>query len=285
MIIQTSRPANAASATSKRRHPPSWSEIAQAFGLVMKNPAVATAATRTFERSLTSRQGRFATTICVADSVACRVDPAAPRAVSIIPALPACRRCNAAAYVLTSAFALARGQLDDRDHAPSASGPRTVSGICREDPIRELPDPRSLRLVIDDLRVEWPPAELHVGMDAEVVEPRRVVRQTQLRGDDRHPLPVVEVDDAVASRPAGSRAARLEQRRREQQAHSDPSSADAQQERVELPHDTPREPAERTRPDEPRVGAVDDAPPPPGIDVWKVAFRHEPGERLPEAPS
>src|SRR3954447_2385287 len=200
---------------------------------------------------------------------------AAPTAASLAKARsrPYCR------------FPLARGQLDDRDDAPGASGPRTVSGICREDPIRELPDPGSLRLVIDDLRVEWPPAELHVGMDAKVVEPRRVVRQTQLRGDDRHPLPVVEVDDAVASRPTGSRAARLEQRRREQQAHSDPSSADAQQERVELPHDTPREPAERTRPDEPRVGAVDDAPPPLGIDVWKVAFRHEPGERLPEAPS
>src|SRR5215211_569048 len=97
MIIQTTRPANAASATSRRRHPLSWSEIAQAFELVMKKPAVATAATRTFERSLTSRQGRFATTICAADNLAYGVDVAAPGAASIIPALPACRRCNAAA--------------------------------------------------------------------------------------------------------------------------------------------------------------------------------------------
>src|SRR3954447_12607846 len=87
MIIQTTRPANAASATRRRRHAPSWSEIAQAFELVMKNPAVATAATRIFERSLTSRQGRFATTICVADSPADGVDVAPPGAASITPHL------------------------------------------------------------------------------------------------------------------------------------------------------------------------------------------------------
>src|SRR3954447_4123225 len=88
MIIQTTRPANAASATRRRRHAPSWSEIAQAFELVMKNPAVATAATRIFERSLTSRQGRFASTICVADSLADGVDVAPPGAASIIPTFP-----------------------------------------------------------------------------------------------------------------------------------------------------------------------------------------------------
>ena len=68
--------------------------------------------------------------------------------------------------------------MDDRDDAPGASGPRAVVGIGREDLIRELPEPGSLRVVIDDLRVEWLPAELDVGMDAKIVEPTWVLRQT-----------------------------------------------------------------------------------------------------------
>src|SRR4051794_24557802 len=112
-------------------------------------------------------------------------------------------------------------------------------------------------------------------MDAKVVEPRRVVRQTDLRGDDRYPLPVVEVDDAIASQPAGPRAARLEQRRREQQAHADPSSTEPQQKGADPPRAHPREPDHPARRDEPRVGAVDEAPPLPGIDIWKGAFRHD----------
>src|SRR5688572_19511391 len=61
---------------------------------------------------------------------------------------------------------LARSQLDDRDGAPRARRPLAVIGIRGEDLIRELPEPGSLRLVIDDLRVERPPAELDVGMGA-----------------------------------------------------------------------------------------------------------------------
>src|SRR3954452_24900422 len=114
---------------------------------------------------------------------------------------------------------LARNQLNDRDGAAGACGPRAVSGIRREDLIRELPEPGSLCVVIDDLRAEWPATEGDVGMGAKVVEPRRVLWQTELRGDDRHPLAVVEVDDAVASRASRARAARLEQRGREEQTH------------------------------------------------------------------
>src|SRR3954465_15564758 len=101
---------------------------------------------------------------------------------------------------------LTRNQLDDRDGAAGASGPRAVDGVRREDLVRESPEPGSLRLVIDDFRVEWPPTEADVGIGAKVVEPRGVLRQTELRGDDRYPLAVVEVDDTVAPRPSRSRA-------------------------------------------------------------------------------
>src|SRR4051812_24765257 len=83
----------------------------------------------------------------------------------------------------------------------------------------------------------------------------------------------MEVDDPITSRPPGSRASRLQQRRREQQAGTDSSSAQPHQERIELPRDPPREPAHRTRPDERRVGAIDDATSLLGIDIWKTASR------------
>ena len=71
--------------------------------------------------------------------------------------------------------------MDDWDGAPHPSGSLAVSGIRREDPIREVPEPRSLRLVDDDLRVEPLAAELDLGVDAKIGKPGRVLRQTPIR--------------------------------------------------------------------------------------------------------
>src|SRR4051812_16929661 len=76
---------------------------------------------------------------------------------------------------------LARSQLDDRNGAPHLGGPLAVTGIGWEDAVGKLPEPRSLRVVVDDLRVKRLPAELDVGMGTKIVEPRRVLGQPQLR--------------------------------------------------------------------------------------------------------
>jgi hypothetical protein len=123
------------------------------------------------------------------------------------------------------------GHLDDRDGAPGVRGLVAVGGIRREDLIRELPAPGSLRLVIDDLGVESLAAKLDLGMDAKVVEPSGVVRQIQLRGDERYPLPVVEVNDTSTSRLPGPCAASLEQRRRGAASPYPSSSTELRQEK------------------------------------------------------
>jgi hypothetical protein len=66
--------------------------------------------------------------------------------------------------------------LDDRDDAPGERGVRgNWHTAGRHDPRVARAGP--LRVVIDHLRAEWLPAELDVGMDAKIVEPRLVLRQ------------------------------------------------------------------------------------------------------------
>ena len=76
-----------------------------------------------------------------------------------------------------------------------------VARVRGEDAIGQPPQPVLLLLVLDDLRAERQSPERDVGMGAQVVKPGRVLGQAQLRGDDRHAVAVVEVDDAVAPQP------------------------------------------------------------------------------------
>jgi hypothetical protein len=90
-------------------------------------------------------------------------------------------------------------------------GALPVGGIRREDTIGQLPQARSLGLVVDYLCAKRLATELDIGMDAKIVELGWVLGQAEFRGDDRDPLAVVEVDDSVTPQLPGTRASRLQQ--------------------------------------------------------------------------
>src|SRR4051794_2323946 len=158
-------------------------------------------------------------------------------------------------------------QLHDGDRPPRARGALAVGGIAGKDAVGQRPQPPALRLVGHHPGPERLAAEDDVGVGPQVVKPRRVLREAELRRDDRHPLAVVEVDDPVAPRLPAARASRLQQRRGQQQPEPDPSAGQPEQQRIELPDDRPRHPAHHAGARQPRVRAIQRAAGCERIDV------------------
>src|SRR3981081_2115649 len=81
-------------------------------------------------------------------------------------------------------------------------------------------------------------------------------RQATLRRDDRHPIPVVEIERGIPPRLARARPPRLEQRRRERSRAAEAAPREPEQMRVELPRDLHREPRARPRGGQARHGEI-----------------------------
>ncbi len=99
--------------------------------------------------------------------------------------------------------------------------------------------------------------------------------QAELRGDDYHPLAVVEIDDAVAPEAPGTSAARLEQRSRQADAYANATACDAHDERIKLPDDLAREPVGEARCQEAHVRAVQRATRRLRIDVPELTLNRQ----------
>src|SRR5271166_1855456 len=97
-----------------------------------------------------------------------------------------------------SAVWLARDELDDRDGSVRLRGFCAVGCVGRKDAVGERPESFSLSFVADDRRLHRDATERDVAVRPKVVKPRRVRLGAGLRGDDRDPVLVVEVDDRVA---------------------------------------------------------------------------------------
>jgi hypothetical protein len=112
-------------------------------------------------------------------------------------------------------------------------------------------------------------------MCPKVVVPGGVSRATGMRGDDRDPVPVVEIDDRVASRRTTPRATGLDDRSRKDQGRGEPAPSCPQQHRVELPaHAARHEPTEAAR-SQRRIHADDHARRPDRVDPSELASHHD----------
>lgn len=180
---------------------------------------------------------------------------------------------------------LARREPDDGDRSPCLTGALPRRGVGREDPFGQWPEPGLLARVIHGLRAKRPASERGPGMHAQVVRPGGVLRKAELRRDERHALTVMEGDDDVASHPPRARAARFQQRRGERRNQSEAPSAQAQEQRVDLPHDRPRDPPHRACPGDPGKGATDQAAACGGVDERQVGCRHRRRTRGGAAPA
>jgi hypothetical protein len=103
-----------------------------------------------------------------------------------------------------------------------------------------------------------------------------VAGTTGLRGDDRDPPAVVEIDDSVATGLAGAPATRLQQSRRAQQLGAGTTPSNPQQDRIDPPHDRDpdrllRQPRRETAAGKTDVCAIDRAARSEGVDVPKGA--------------
>ena len=113
-------------------------------------------------------------------------------------------------------------QLNDRDDPSSLPGLLTEVGVLRVDAVSKIPQSLPLGFVFHDFGAERQAAENDVGMLAEVVVPGWVLRPPPQRRDERHPIAVVEVERRVATWPAATRTAGLEQRGGERPRGAEP---------------------------------------------------------------
>ena len=86
------------------------------------------------------------------------------------------------------------------------AGVSMVRRVGREDTVGERPQPVALSFIANHRRPHGDITEPNVGVGSKIVEPRRVPFVAGLRGDDRDPVPVVEVDDPVTSHRTALRA-------------------------------------------------------------------------------
>src|SRR6476646_3371138 len=129
--------------------------------------------------------------------------PATTRTCSAPVRSPRARR-------LSDRARLARSELDDRDRPVRLGRFPAVRRVGREDAVGQPPEALALGLVGNNTCPHRDAAEADLGFGLEVVEPGRVLGQTEFRGDDRDLVAVVEVDDHVAPRRAALRALGLE---------------------------------------------------------------------------
>ena len=93
--------------------------------------------------------------------------------------------------------------MDDGDRAIHFCCFSAVRRVGREDTVGEGPDPVALGLIADDRRVHGDATERDVGVGSEIVEPRRVLLGTGLRGDDRDAVGDVDSTGWVGYRDKG----------------------------------------------------------------------------------
>lgn len=152
-----------------------------------------------------------------------------------------------------------RGELDDRDGSIRVGRISSITREGWEDTVREHPQPLTLSVVVHHRRVHRDPTERDVGMRSKVVVPGRVTGSAGIRCGDRDPVPVVEVDDRVASSRAALGAVGLDHGGREHECRGKAAATGSQQERVDLPADVAGdEPGEAAR-GERCIGAGDHA--------------------------
>src|SRR5262249_27383102 len=104
-------------------------------------------------------------------------------------------------------------------------------------------------------RLHRDPAEVDLWVCPKIVVPGGVPGSAGIGCDDRNLVAVVEVDDRVATPRAASGTARLQDCSREHECSGEPTAADTQQERVELPGDVARDEASDAARGERRISA------------------------------
>src|SRR5918992_5686583 len=101
-----------------------------------------------------------------------------------------------------------------------------------------------------------------------------MLRQSQLRGHNDHTVAVVEIDHAVAPQRACAGAARLQERRRQQQPEAQATSAEPHEDGIKPPGEGPRDPAHSPSAYECCISAIQEASLGFRIDVGKFTTPH-----------
>ncbi len=149
----------------------------------------------------------------------------------------------------------------------------TVGRVGREDTVSERPEPVAFRFVANHRRPHRNATECDLGVGPKIVKPRRMFRVSGLRGDDRDPVLVVEVDNRVPSHRAALRAAGFEQGRGQDEAHSETAPGCPQQIWIELPNDVDRDQPSQAAAGKRGIGAAEPAARAVGVDVLELS-RH-----------
>jgi hypothetical protein len=101
-----------------------------------------------------------------------------------------------------------------------------------------------------------------------------MLRQSQLRGHNHHAVAVVEIDHAVAPQRARAGAARLQERRRQQQPEAQATSAEPHEDGIKPPGEGPRDPTHSPSAYECCISAIQEASLGFRIDVGKFTTLH-----------
>src|SRR5687767_1399165 len=101
-----------------------------------------------------------------------------------------------------------------------------------------------------------------------------MLRQSQLRGHNHRAVAVVEIDHPVAPQRASAGAARLQERRRQQQPEAQATSADPHEDGIKPPGEGPRDPTHSPSAYECCISAIQEASLGFRIDVGKFTALH-----------
>jgi hypothetical protein len=139
----------------------------------------------------------------------------------------------------------ALGEFDDRD-GPAISGClSSVGDEGGEYAVAELGESSLVMFVTDDGCQHRDSSQRDLGVGTEVVEPARMMWCARIGGDDDHTFAVVEIDHGIPPELARSGAPGFEQRCSDHQGGRESILADAQQNWVESPVDSARQPSGR----------------------------------------